>query len=33
LYPAPLNSFMPPSGTQFFPHPRSSWTNYSSKDK
>ncbi|CAJ2646475.1 short internode related sequence [Trifolium pratense] len=24
LYPAPLNTFMPPSGTQFFPHPRSS---------
>lgn len=24
LYPAPLNTFMPPpSGTQFFPHPRS----------
>lgn len=23
LYPAPLNSFMPSSGTQFFPHPRS----------
>ncbi|KAG4973388.1 hypothetical protein AAZX31_11G070600 [Glycine max] len=23
LYPAPLNSFMPGSGTQFFPHPRS----------
>lgn len=23
LYPAPLNAFMPSSGTQFFPHPRS----------
>ncbi|TKY70432.1 SHI RELATED SEQUENCE 1 protein [Spatholobus suberectus] len=23
LYPAPLNTFMPGSGTQFFPHPRS----------
>ncbi|XP_061345612.1 protein SHI RELATED SEQUENCE 1-like [Gastrolobium bilobum] len=23
LYPAPLNAFMPGSGTQFFPHPRS----------
>lgn len=23
LYPAPINSFMPSSGTQFFPHPRS----------
>lgn len=22
LYPAPLNAFMPASGTQFFPHPR-----------
>ncbi|CAL5188086.1 unnamed protein product [Lathyrus oleraceus] len=23
MYPAPLNTFMPPSGTQFFPNPRS----------
>lgn len=23
MYPAPLSTFMPPSGTQFFPNPRS----------